>query len=579
MGTVVVHHDRSGGVLSSETTLSPVIEVRIMEDQVLLAQYIATSDSGAFEELTRRYAGLVKGVCHRVLGNTHDAEEVAQECFLELARDASHVHSSVAGWLHRAATTRSLNALRSRSRRKVRERECSLATETNSTITDVTIQELRRVIDGALTSMPEDLRLPMILHFLDGWSQRDVALELGVNQSTISRRMRDALRQLRERLTQAGYAASVPAVMVAMQNQADAVTESTIVTVTVAGAAGKAAGSMTIAGAIKASLAATLPLLSFLLFGGWMSLLVALSVVTYIARFQPLWVSEVFASLGVKDVYDQPSFSLTRWNWNQPPRGWRAEVQVSLICSVVFLGLCLVFALGTRQPPWGTVVLGAVAAGGSLAHALRIVHRVKRTIARHPGQQTGVIVSQQGNGFWRQMIGFPSNPAMLTWFDTIQLMVIGLVSVIVAGYVVAKSGATNLWPSVVLSGITGGGMLAWGCCILRRLICGCRPANDDSSSGNESPGRWHATQGVLAIGATTVATLTIWILWNPAAVRGIALSLAAVQTSILGWLVYRLAARCQRFELRYLRRAVIAVLVSCLVLNSGVCLANLLQSL
>ena len=121
-------------------------------------------------------------------------------------------------------------------------------------------------------------------------------------------------------------------------------------------------------------------------------------------------------------------------------------------------------------------------------------------------------------------------------------------------------------------------MLAWGCCILTRLLCLRRASIDDASSEYESHKRWHATQGVLAIGATTVTSLTIWILWNPAAVRGIALSLAAVQTSILSWLVYRLAARCQCVELRYIRRVVIAVLAGCLVLNSSVCLANLLRS-
>jgi hypothetical protein len=82
---------------------------------------------------------------------------------------------------------------------------------------------------------------------------------------------------------------------------------------------------------------------------------------------------------------------------------------------------------------------------------------------------------------------------------------------------------------------------------------------------------------VLAIGAGTVTTLTIWILWNPAAVRGIAISLAAVQTCMLGWIVSRLAASCQWVELKYVRRAVVAVLVGCLILNSSVCLANWLR--
>ena len=52
-----------------------------MDDQALLARYVADRDVTAFEELTQRYAGLVKGVCVRVLGNSHDAEEVSQECF------------------------------------------------------------------------------------------------------------------------------------------------------------------------------------------------------------------------------------------------------------------------------------------------------------------------------------------------------------------------------------------------------------------------------------------------------------------------------------------------------------------
>ena len=59
-----------------------------MDDQTLLSQYVATGDASAFAELTHRYSALVRGICFRLLGNTHDAEEVTQECFFELARHA-----------------------------------------------------------------------------------------------------------------------------------------------------------------------------------------------------------------------------------------------------------------------------------------------------------------------------------------------------------------------------------------------------------------------------------------------------------------------------------------------------------
>jgi hypothetical protein len=74
-----------------------------------------------------------------------------------------------------------------------------------------------------------------------------------------------------------------------------------------------------------------------------------------------------------------------------------------------------------------------------------------------------------------------------------------------------------------------------------------------------------------------VATVSLSIALNPIVPRSLSLALAAVQTSMLGWLVYRLVNRCRSFEFRYVRRLIVTVLVGCLVLNSTVCLASLLH--
>ena len=55
-------------------------------DGTLLQRYASDHDADAFAELVRRYAGMVYATCMRVTGNAHDAEDVAQECFLTLAR-------------------------------------------------------------------------------------------------------------------------------------------------------------------------------------------------------------------------------------------------------------------------------------------------------------------------------------------------------------------------------------------------------------------------------------------------------------------------------------------------------------
>ena len=82
---------------------------------------VARTEDEAFEALfTAEYARVV-GIANRVLADVHEAEDVAQEVFMDFHRLHSATADYAPAWLHRAAAHSSLNRLRGARRRQKRE--------------------------------------------------------------------------------------------------------------------------------------------------------------------------------------------------------------------------------------------------------------------------------------------------------------------------------------------------------------------------------------------------------------------------------------------------------------------------
>jgi RNA polymerase sigma factor (sigma-70 family) len=177
------------------------------DDAGLLQRYAAERDAAAFAELVHRYADLVYATARRVTGDASAAEDVSQDCFLRLAQRAGSISGSVAAWLHRTSVNRSLEILRSDRAR--RERESAAAQRGENEPASLLIAQ----VDEALASLPDDARLVLTEHFLLGRTQNDIAAALRVSQPTISRKIEQAVKELRDRLRAAGIA---PAAMIAL---------------------------------------------------------------------------------------------------------------------------------------------------------------------------------------------------------------------------------------------------------------------------------------------------------------------------------------------------------------------------
>ncbi len=325
-------------------------------DELLLHRYAKAGDPAAFRELVDRYAGLVYGISLRVTGDRHAAEDVCQDCFLELARKARMVRENVAGWLHAVATSRSLNVVRSRQRRTRREQ--TVATDAVAAAESPESRELQSLVDRALNGLSDDLRLPIILHYLQGQSQQQVAQRLGINQATVSRRLQRGVEQLRRRIRSFGVMTTVAA-LTSLFGQSAAQAASASLTGTLA-KIGLGGVGVTIAKAAPGGLTAFLPALGvvagnvllFLFIEGWVMLLVVLIEFALLMR-PPTWLRELLRARAFgRDAVAHPMWPWRRWTWTIPPADWKPQLVTWTLAGFMFGLMAFGNPAGTVSSPF-----------------------------------------------------------------------------------------------------------------------------------------------------------------------------------------------------------------------------------
>lgn len=177
---------------------------RSRSDGQLLTAFVQQHDPDAFETLVRRHGPMVLGVCRRVIRHAATADDAFQAVFVVLARRAAAVTpgEQVANFLFGVAYRTALKAKGRLSRLRSRETQVDAMPEP-ATQPDPW-DDLRPVIDEELASLPDKLRLPVVLCDLEGRPQREVAKHLGLPVTTLANRLTAARRKLAARLTARG---------------------------------------------------------------------------------------------------------------------------------------------------------------------------------------------------------------------------------------------------------------------------------------------------------------------------------------------------------------------------------------
>ena len=358
----------------------------VISDHQLLDLYLSNRTPETFLELVRRHSGLVYGTCLRITGNHQDAEDLTQECFFDLVRHASQIRTSLAGWLHQAATNQAFNQLRGERRRKNREREAGeriyLTVEQPSA--EVSWNEIEPLIDQVLSEIPEHLRVPIVLHYLEGATQSDIAIDLGVHQSTVSRRLSDGLNFLRERLRKVGFVVPTTILLTWLTSQTAVAAPSSLssslgkIALASIGTA-NAAGTSQIAWltGVTKGVAATLllPAVAGIVWGELVFLFILALCCGYLGIRRPEWFRVLCFTRQFPNIYEWHFFPFKRWTWRKPPREWCIWMAASFVIGIELLGFSVLYPLffAVRQ---GTLLL-VVAGMWNIFFGVRIWQHVR----------------------------------------------------------------------------------------------------------------------------------------------------------------------------------------------------------
>ena len=163
-------------------------------------------DTRAFEALYRVHVDRVYGLCLRMTGNVAEAEDCAQEAFIQAWNRLAKFRgdSAISTWMHRIA----VNAVLGRIRKSKREQDrIQVVADTASSPASIGDSGELRDLSDAIDRLPEGARHVFVLNAVYGYSHEESSNMLGIAVGTSKAQLHRARRLLAQQLEEQGFEA------------------------------------------------------------------------------------------------------------------------------------------------------------------------------------------------------------------------------------------------------------------------------------------------------------------------------------------------------------------------------------
>ena len=182
-----------------------------------LVQLVAEKDADALEVLYERYGKVAYSLARRILTDEVLAQDVVQEVFLSLWRNAHRFDAgrgTLATYLLSMTHHRAVDVVRREEnlrRRRTSDEVLEFQPDPNPGVeAEAEAAERRSEVRAALAQLPPAQREALALAYFGGYTQREVATLVGVPLGTVKTRMAAGMRKLEQALREAGHEEQQP---------------------------------------------------------------------------------------------------------------------------------------------------------------------------------------------------------------------------------------------------------------------------------------------------------------------------------------------------------------------------------
>lgn len=165
------------------------------KDEKGFIERIRKKAKGVFKELYENYKDKVYRTCFRILGNTHDAEDAAQDTFINIHENLLkfRAESSLSTWIYQITVNTSLRKLAKRKRVQPLPPMESIVTEKTQDP-----KEIEETLQKALDQLPPKLKACVVLRIIEERSYDEISKILKIPIGTVMSRLNSARTNIKE---------------------------------------------------------------------------------------------------------------------------------------------------------------------------------------------------------------------------------------------------------------------------------------------------------------------------------------------------------------------------------------------